>query len=62
MQVGYRFNRQYQGQDLALPPEVQAMPIFHEWKTGILAGRLASPFWEMAQPQKNQTCLDLRNN
>lgn len=58
-QVGYRFNRQYQGQDLELPPEVQAMPIFQEWKTGLLAGRLASPFWEIAQPQKNQTCLDI---
>lgn len=57
--VAYRFNQQYQGQAIELPAEVQAMPIFQEWVTGILPGRIASPFWEIAQPQKNQRCLDI---
>ncbi|WP_193197047.1 class I SAM-dependent methyltransferase [Nostoc sp. MG11] len=58
-QVAYRFNQQYQNQSFELPTEVQAMPIFREWITGILAGRIVSPFWEIAQPQKNQHCLDI---
>ena len=57
--VAYRFNQQYQGQAFELPAEVQAMPIYQEWVTGILPGRIASPFWEIAQPQKNQRCLDI---
>lgn len=58
-QVAYRFNRQYQGEAFELPAEVEAMPIFREWATGTLAGKIASPFWEIAQPQKNQRCLDI---
>lgn len=58
-QVAYRFNQQYQGQPVELPAEVQAMPIFQEWATGILTSRATSPFWEIAQPQKNQRCLDI---
>lgn len=58
-QVAYRFNQQYQNQSLELPAEVQEMPIYREWISGILAGKIASPFWEMAQPQKNQHCLDI---
>ncbi|YAF97735.1 MAG: class I SAM-dependent methyltransferase [Nodularia sp. CChRGM 3473] len=58
-QVGYRFNRQYQNQEWELPAEVQAMPIYQEWVTGILSGKVVSPFWEIAQPQKNQHCLDI---
>jgi SAM-dependent methyltransferase len=57
--VAYRFNRQYQNQPPELPTEVQTMPIFREWTTGLLAPRIASPFWEVAQPQKNQHCLDI---
>jgi ubiquinone/menaquinone biosynthesis C-methylase UbiE len=58
-QVAYRFNQQYQNQTFELPAEVQAMPIYREWITGILPGKIASPFWEIAQPQKNQHCLDI---
>ncbi|MDH6076571.1 class I SAM-dependent methyltransferase [Chrysosporum ovalisporum ANA283AFssAo] len=58
-QVGYRFNRQYQKQDLELPAEVREMPIYQEWVSGILSGRIVSPFWEIAQPKKNQHCLDI---
>ena len=58
-QVGYRFNRQYQKQDLELPAEVQEMPIYQEWVAGLLSGKIASPFWEIAQPKKNQHCLDI---
>ncbi|MBW4614509.1 MAG: class I SAM-dependent methyltransferase [Desmonostoc vinosum HA7617-LM4] len=58
-QVAYRFNRQYQGQSFELPAEVQAMPIYREWASGILTGKIVSPFWEVAQPQKNQHCLDI---
>jgi SAM-dependent methyltransferase len=58
-QVGYRFNRQYQKQDLELPAELQEMPIYQEWVSGLLSGRIVSPFWEIAQPKKNQHCLDI---
>lgn len=58
-QVAHRFNRQYQRQDWELPPEVQEMPIYQEWVSGILSGKIVSPFWEIAQPKKNQHCLDI---
>jgi SAM-dependent methyltransferase len=58
-QVALRFNKQYQNQPFELPEEVQAMPIFQEWKSGLLTGRIVSPFWEIAKPQKNQHCLDI---
>jgi SAM-dependent methyltransferase len=58
-QVALRFNKQYQNQSFELPAEVQAMPIFQEWASGLLTGRLVSPFWEIAKPQKNQHCLDI---
>ncbi|MGM3305557.1 class I SAM-dependent methyltransferase [Anabaena sp. WFMT] len=58
-QIAYRFNRQYQNQPFKVPEEVQAMPIFREWNTGLLGDRIVSPFWEIAQPQKNQHCLDI---
>jgi hypothetical protein len=58
-QVAYRFNRQYQNQVFELPSEVQAMPIYQEWVTGVLSGKTTSPFWEIAQPQKNQRYLDM---
>ncbi|MFN6518852.1 MAG: class I SAM-dependent methyltransferase [Nostoc sp. CreGUA01] len=58
-QVAYRFNREYLGQPVELPAEVQAMPIFREWAGGNFSSRIASPFWEVAKPQKNQHCLDI---
>jgi SAM-dependent methyltransferase len=58
-QIAYRFNRQYQNQPFEVPDEVQAMPIFREWNTGLLGNRIVSPFWEIAQPEKNQHCLEI---
>jgi SAM-dependent methyltransferase len=58
-QVAERFNRQYRGEAFELPPEVEAMPIFRDWAAGTLSAKVASPFWEIAQPQKNQHCLDI---
>ncbi|MEH2351366.1 MAG: class I SAM-dependent methyltransferase [Nostoc sp.] len=58
-QIAYRFNREYQRETFELPTEVQGMPIFREWVGGSFAGRIASPFWEVAQPQKNQHCIDI---
>lgn len=57
--VANRFNQEYQGNSFHLPEEVEAMPIFREWTSGILQAKLASPFWQIAQPQKNQSCLDI---
>ncbi|MDJ0704722.1 MAG: class I SAM-dependent methyltransferase [Leptolyngbyaceae cyanobacterium MO_188.B28] len=54
-----RFNREYRGESFNLPPEVEGMPIFREWASGALSAKLSSPFWEIAQPRKRQTCLDL---
>ncbi|UBF24969.1 class I SAM-dependent methyltransferase [Kovacikia minuta CCNUW1] len=57
--VANRFNREYRGETLELPEEVKAMPIAQERAAGLLQAKLASPFWQIAQPQKNQRCLDL---
>jgi SAM-dependent methyltransferase len=57
--VASRFNREYRGDSFKLPEEVEAMPIFRERVSGILQTKVASPFWQIAQPQKNQTCLDI---
>jgi SAM-dependent methyltransferase len=58
-QVAFRFNKQYQNQPFDLPTEVQEMPIYRDWITGTLPGKIASGFWEIAKPQKNQHCLDI---
>lgn len=58
-QVAYRFNRQYENQSFEVPAEVQAMPIYRDWMSGILSAKIVSSFWEIAQPQKNQHCLDI---
>lgn len=57
--VAHRFNREYKGEAFSLPEEVEAMPIFREWSSGALASRIASPFWELHKPKKNQHCLDI---
>ncbi len=58
-QVAYRFNKQYRGEAFKLPEEIEAMPIFSEWVSGKLNAKIVSPFWEIAQPQKHQRCLDI---
>lgn len=58
-QVAYRFNQEYRNQPFELPTEVQEMPIYQEWIAGTLPGKITSPFWEIAQPKKNQHCLDI---
>lgn len=57
--VASRFNKEYKREPFDLPPEIEAMPIFREWASGALSSKTASPFWEIARPQKNQQCLDL---
>ncbi len=57
--VAHRFNHEYRGEPFDLPAEVEAMPIFQEWAAGTLANKLASPFWEIAKPQKRHRCLDI---
>ena len=54
-----RFNQEYRGEPFDLPEEVEAMPIFRERASGTLQTKLASPFWEVAQPKKNHHCLDI---
>ncbi|HEY9615833.1 MAG TPA: class I SAM-dependent methyltransferase [Microcoleaceae cyanobacterium] len=57
--VANRFNREYRGETVELPEEVQAMPIAQERSAGLLQAKLTSPFWQLALPQKNQRCLDI---
>lgn len=54
-----RFNREYRREPFELPEAVEAMPIFQEWAAGQLQAKLTSPFWQLAQPRKQQRCLDL---
>ncbi len=57
--VAQRFDAEYAGKSFDLPEEVEAMPVFRDWAAGSLNSRIASPFWQIAQPKKNQHCLDL---
>ncbi|HBW57681.1 MAG TPA: SAM-dependent methyltransferase [Oscillatoriales bacterium UBA8482] len=57
--ISHRFNREYQGESFDLPPEVEMMEIFRDRLAGTLSEKITSPFWEIAQPQKNQHCLDI---
>lgn len=57
--VADRFNQEYRGEMIDLPDEVKAMPIYQERRSGILQAKQASPFWQLAKPQKNQRCLDI---
>lgn len=57
--IALRFNKDYRREPFSLPPEVEAMPIFRDWASGALAAKLSSPFWQLAQPKKNQRVLDL---
>jgi SAM-dependent methyltransferase len=57
--VGDRYNREYRRAAFTLPPEIEAMPIFHDWAAGTLQAKIASPFWQLIKPQKNQHCLDI---
>jgi SAM-dependent methyltransferase len=57
--VATRYNQEYQRQAFNLPPEVESMPIFHDWAAGTLQARIASPFWQLIRPQKNQHILDV---
>jgi SAM-dependent methyltransferase len=59
MRVATRFNRQYRGEASELPEDLKTLPIYQDWVTGNLAAKIASPFWEIQQPQKNQRCLDI---
>lgn len=57
--IADRFNREYRGESFDLPAEVEAMPIFRDRVSGTLQAKVTSPFWQLAQPQKNQRCLDI---
>ena len=57
--VAARFDAEYEGKSFELPEEVEAMPVFRDWAAGSLNSRIASPFWEIAKPKKNQHCLDI---
>lgn len=58
-QVASRFNREFRGESLDLPQEVEAMSIFRELAAGTLQAKVTSIFWEVAKPLKNQRCLDI---
>jgi SAM-dependent methyltransferase len=57
--VAQRYNQEYRGEGTALPPEVESMAVFQEWRSGKLQGKIASPFWELGTPKKREQCLDL---
>lgn len=57
--VAHRFNQELRGESFELPDELKEMPIYQEWQAGLLAPKVASPFWELAKPSKQQRCLDI---
>ncbi|MGV2827222.1 class I SAM-dependent methyltransferase [Myxosarcina sp. GI1(2024)] len=54
-----RFEREYRREHLALPTEIEAIPIFAEWQMGTLQDRISSKFWELKTPKKKQSWLDI---
>ena len=57
--VAGRFSKEYRGDTFDVPDEVQAMPIFQDWVSGKLQQEVATPFWDLIKPKKNQKCLDI---
>jgi SAM-dependent methyltransferase len=57
--IQQRYDREYRNEPFDLPAEVESMPLFREWVSHSLSSKIASPFWEFAQFQKNQSCLDI---
>jgi SAM-dependent methyltransferase len=57
--VSQRYDREYRGEAVAVPEDVEALPVFQDWVAGNLSARIASPFWDVAKPKKGQVCLDL---
>ncbi len=57
--IALRFNKEYRGDAFDLPDEVKAMPVYEERQSGLLASKVASPFWELGKPKKGQRCLDI---
>ncbi|OAB56932.1 methyltransferase type 11 [Phormidium willei BDU 130791] len=58
-QLSERYNRDYRGDPFEVPAEVETLDLFPDWAAGKLQQRIASPFWDLAKPKKNQHCLDL---
>ncbi|KPQ40238.1 MAG: class I SAM-dependent methyltransferase [Phormidium sp.] len=58
-QLSARYNRDYRGDPFEVPAEVESLDLFPDWAAGKLQQRIASPFWDLAKPKKNQRCLDL---
>jgi SAM-dependent methyltransferase len=57
--VAQRYDREYRGQLPQLPPEVEALPLFRDWASGKLGSRIASRFWELRSPKRNEHWLDI---
>lgn len=57
--MAQRYSREYRGEAVEVPDFVEAMPVFQEWVAGTLTSRIASPFWQLVRPKKQQHCLDL---
>jgi SAM-dependent methyltransferase len=58
--VAQRYNLEYRQETFQeLPSEVESMTVFQDWATGRLQARIASAFWFLTQPKKNQHWLDV---
>lgn len=57
--VKERFDREYKHESFNLPPEAEAMPLFREWISGALGSKVSSHFWDLAQINKKDRCLDI---
>ncbi|WP_338441425.1 class I SAM-dependent methyltransferase [Synechococcus elongatus IITB4] len=57
--VARRYSREYRREDQPLPDDLESLAIVQTWRAGHLQNQIASPFWELVQPSKGQTWLDL---
>jgi SAM-dependent methyltransferase len=57
--IAKRYDCEYLQKPFDLPEEVEAMPLFQDWASGKLQNQIASPFWELFKPKKDQKWLDI---
>ena len=57
--ISKRYDQEFLQQSFDLPEEVESMAIFQDWASGKLQNQIASTFWTLYKPKKNQKWLDI---
>ena len=57
--ISKRYDKEFLSESFDLPEEVESMAIFQDWASGKLQNQIASQFWSLYKPKKNQKWLDI---